>query len=524
MARSDETRRQGLLVAAKAGGLVLDSGALPGASRTRAEAVAPAQSEPGQDLPAEPLGASASPAALLGAGGRRRLLRPGWPLSVLFLGFPLWWVAGLSEVAFVLAALPMAAHLYTRRRVLVPRGFGIWLVFLLWMFIGVLVLHATAPGTISGGGSTRIFSFGYRAAVYIAITTVMLYVGNLSERDLPTRRVARLLGYMFVVTTIGGLLGVVLPSVTFHSLMDLVLPHSISAQPFVSDLIHPKFADVSTILGYSQARPVAPFAYANSWGANFALYLPFFLLTWLARGSGWRRVVGPFVIVVALVPVVYSLDRGLWLGLGIAALYFVVRYTLAGHWWVVQVGTVAAAIGLAVFFISPLHTVVSDRLANPHSNEGRSNLVSASVSATVQGSPLIGFGGPRQLQGTFSSINGGATDKCPACRTPPLGTQGTMWNVVLGQGLIGTALFLLFFMFQFARSARDRSPYAIVGCCVLVMFGVYLLVYDLLGAPMFTVMIACGLMWRIRTTRAAGAVALPTSLMAAGATRRPVQP
>lgn len=494
---AEETRWRVVRVTGKAGAPVLDSDVCSSTDMQPDTPTWLVDSVPDKCTPTHQPGPPTPRASALGVGERRRLLGPGWPLSVLFLGFPVWWVAGLSDIGFILAAIPMAVHLYRQRRVLTPPGFGIWLLFLLWMFIGVLVLQATAPGTVDGGGSTRIFSFGYRAAMYLAITTVLLYVCNLSERELPNRRVARLLAYMFIVTTVGGFLGVVLPSVTFHSLMELVLPHSISGQPFVSDLIHPKFALVSNILGYTQPRPVAPFAWANSWGANFALYLPFFLLAWVARGNGWRRIASPLVIMVALVPIVYSLDRGLWLGLGVAALYFVVRYTFGGHLWIIPVSLLAATIVIAVFFVSPLHTVVSDRIANPHSNEGRSNLVSASVSATVDGSPILGFGGPRQLQGTFASINGGATDKCPACQTPPLGTQGTMWNVVLGQGLIGTGLFLIFFITQFVRSARNWSPYAVAGCAVLLMFGVYLLVYDLLGPPMFTVMIACGLMWRV---------------------------
>ena len=35
-------------------------------------------------------------------------LRPGWPLSVGFLGFPLWWLLGLANVVLLVMTVPMA--------------------------------------------------------------------------------------------------------------------------------------------------------------------------------------------------------------------------------------------------------------------------------------------------------------------------------------------------------------------------------------------------------------------------------
>jgi len=44
-----------------------------------------------------------------------RLLKPGWPLSVLFLGFPVWWAMGLSQVIFLLVAvLSYSRRLFVR--------------------------------------------------------------------------------------------------------------------------------------------------------------------------------------------------------------------------------------------------------------------------------------------------------------------------------------------------------------------------------------------------------------------------
>ena len=48
--------------------------------------------------------------------------RPGWPLAVVFVPFPLWWALGMSEFICMFMAVPMALYLLRQRRVQVPRG------------------------------------------------------------------------------------------------------------------------------------------------------------------------------------------------------------------------------------------------------------------------------------------------------------------------------------------------------------------------------------------------------------------
>ena len=81
----------------------------------------------------------------------RTLLRPGWPLAVLFYGFPLWWALGLAHFIFFIASVPMGIELLRRSPVRAPRWFGIWLVFLVWVLFGTLTLWTHAPGTQYGG-------------------------------------------------------------------------------------------------------------------------------------------------------------------------------------------------------------------------------------------------------------------------------------------------------------------------------------------------------------------------------------
>jgi hypothetical protein len=128
-------------------------------------------------------------------GRRGRQLPNGWPLSALFLGFPLLWALGLASFVFVILAVPMAMELALRRGVRAPRGFGLWMLFLLWMLAGAAMSWADAPDAVpGGGGGGRLMVFAFRAAMYLAATIVLLYVLNADEKDLPTRRVVRLLG------------------------------------------------------------------------------------------------------------------------------------------------------------------------------------------------------------------------------------------------------------------------------------------------------------------------------------------
>ena len=189
--------------------------------------------------------------------------RKGWPLRLLYIAFPLWWAMGLSQAIFFIVAAVMAWQLWRRRLSLVPHGFGIWLLFLAWMGAGVLLLWAHAPGTVPGGGIARLFGYAVRAGWYAVVTIVMLYVANTS-RELPTLRVVRLLGYMFIVTAAFGFAAVLAPNADFPSLAELVLPHAVTSSNFIYALIHPSLASNSEFLGYVQPRPTAPFPFSNA--------------------------------------------------------------------------------------------------------------------------------------------------------------------------------------------------------------------------------------------------------------------
>ncbi len=434
--------------------------------------------------------------------GDRRLFGPGWPLKILFIGFPLWWVVGLSEPMCFVAGALMALELLHRRRLAFPRGFVVWAMFLAFVVGGVFLLQVDVFGAVPGGANTRYVTWAYRLAWYLTATTLMLYIGNL-RRELSLRDVTRTISWMFVTLTVGGLLAVLVPTFTFQSLMELVLPHRVDSIAFVRDLIHPSVAQLYTADGALNPRPSAPFPYANDWGVNYACLLPFFIATWFGKGAGWRRYVGPFIFVASLVPVIESQNRGLWLALVAMAAFLVVYSVMAGHLRLL-VSVLGASAALTVLvLVTPLSGVIEGKLSNDQqSTSTRSNLGEATFEGVRHTSPLVGVGTTRNVQGNFDSIAGGASATCPLCSPPSLGTQGQLWLVMFCQGFVGLALYLGFLLYQFFRHLRLHSPYVTVGLCALIAHFATMPFYNAIGPAILFVMAGVALMWRESSTPA----------------------
>ncbi len=161
---------------------------------------------------------------------------------------------------------------------------------------------------------------------------------------------------------------------------------------------------------------------------------------------------------------------------------------------VVTVGLLTSTILVLAF--SPLGTVFSERLEHQHSNERRGQLLAQTLKSTVDGSPVVGFGSTRDVQGSFFSIAGGATPDCGACGVPPLGTQGHIWQLIFAQGLVGALLFIAFFTLALTRCWRCRTTAETLCTFVLAFFALLFLIYDTLGMPVLTTMIVIGLVAR----------------------------
>lgn len=455
-------------------------------------------------LVASQAGPSATGESTPTSRSRRRswLFRPGSALTIVTVGFLGWWVLGLSQFIFLGAALVMALELAYHRRIHVPRGFGTWLLLLVWVVIGVALLNVDAPGAVPGDSSSRYLTWVYRLSWYLAATVAMVYVGTL-RRELSLTRVSRSLAWMFLATAIGGWLGILMPTLEFRSLAELVLslaepvlPHGLTNSSFVSFLVHPDVVQLYAGAATDTARPSAPFQYSNIWGLNFACYLPFFVHAWMGKAAGWRRYLAPVILLAALVPAVQSLNRGLWIALIAGAVIVAVRSALAGRIRLLVVGVVGVLLFALMLVLTPLGDLITTRLNNPTSNDTRASLGIATVQSVTEGSPIVGFGTTRNVQGTFTSIAGGASVDCPQCQPPALGTQGHLWLVIFSQGVLGLFFYLSFYLRLLWRVRHIRSDAVTVGMVALSAHLITLVVYDSIGMSMIAVGIGAAYLWR----------------------------
>jgi len=432
---------------------------------------------------------------------RRWLARhPAWPVTALLAGYPLWWALGLADFMFALLAIPMAAGMYAwkvrqHRSIRLPPGFGLWLLFLVVMLAGAAMLTLTAPDTVRSEVSHRVISFVNRAADYGGVTILLLYAGNLTERELSRRRLAWLLGLLAVYTAAGGMAGVLDPSFQFNSPALRLLPHSVQANSFIQASMHPGFAQLQNVIGVIQGRPKAPFDYTNAWGNCLSLLLGWLVVGWWVYGTRKQRVITVIVLVTAIVPLVYSLDRGVWIGLGFAICYIAVRMAARGK--VALLGAVFAGLTLAgiVILASPLQHIVGQRLSHGKSNTIRASLSTVAVE-DARSSPIIGYGDTRQQRGSPHSIAVGPTTNCQLCGQYAVGSNGQLWLLLVCSGFVGAALYVGFFGYAVWRYRRDTTPYGLAGTLALLLPFLYMFTYVAVVAPLALTMLSYALLWR----------------------------
>jgi hypothetical protein len=425
---------------------------------------------------------------------------PIWPIVALLAGYPLWWALGFGDFVFIVAAIPAAWRMIRWRRshtrtIRVPPGFGLWLLFLVVAVAGLTTISATAPGTLSSPVATRVLSFSVRTAGYLAVTALLLYAGNLTERELPRQRLAWLLGLVAIYTTAGGLAGVLAPSLSFSSPLLLMLPHHVQSNPYILAEMHPSLAQVQNVLGGSNGRPDAPFAYTNTWGNCLALLLPWLIAAWWARGTRRQRRIAATVLALSVIPAIYSLNRGLWLGLIVSVCYLAFRLAARGR--IALLATIFAGVALVAFvvLVTPLQSLIGQRLQNGGSDAHRAQLSGLAVNAALA-SPVVGFGDTRHEIGSVTSIAVGRTANCHQCGQMSVGNNGQLWLLLVCSGFVGAAFYLAFFGYGAWRFWRDSTPEGMAGVLVLVLTFVFMIAYDAVGAPLAFTMLTYAYLWR----------------------------
>ena len=402
---------------------------------------------------------------------RRVSLPPGWPLYVLVVGYPLWWVLGLSNFGWTLVAIPMLMYMVSHKVARVPRRFGIWLLFLTWMLLSSLTLS----------GSNAWLTYIYRVSAYLAATVTLLYILSVPRDLLPTRRLVLLLTDFWLLLLAGGYLGLVFARVSFPSIMEKLLPRGLVSNDYVYSLIHPRFAEVQHFIGYTIYRPSAPFFYTNWWGGNFGALFPIAIAAFGYLRTRRSRLLLAIALALAVPPIILSVNRGLWFSLGLGLFYALVRLALQG-----RVKATGLVLGLLIFVgsllvVTPLHATVEARLANPASNRGRFGVIEAAIEGTKQ-APLLGHGVPQPAPKDL--------------RIPNVGTGGLIWQVLYTTGFPGAALFVAWLISCLWGSRKGSPPiklWAHVGIVIIVL---QMVVYSMIPVEAVVLMILTALAFR----------------------------
>ncbi len=388
----------------------------------------------------------------------------------MFVLFPLWWLLGPGEAVWIVLAAVMVFYLARHGRVEVPRGFGIWLLFLVWMACSVV-------GIDSGG---RLLGFLFRALLYLTVTVVFVYVYNARTR-LTLRYVAGVLTVFWLVVVAGGYLGVLFPLLTVQTPFGLLFPPSISSNELVQEMIVRRVSQYNPT-GWLKLdpRPSAPFLYTNGWGNAYSMLTPivvaYLILVRRERRFWWLLLAIP----LSFVPAFLTLNRGMFIGLGLAIVYVSVRAIARGSLTAILALAALVILVGAAFAVLPIEQRLSERVEVSSSTQDRASLYAETFSRTLE-SPLFGFGAPRPS----ASAN-----------IPSAGTQGQLWMVMFSHGFPGAALFMGWLVFAFFRSIRARDPVLVACNTVLLVVIVESTYYGIMTTGLLVAMLAAALTMR----------------------------
>jgi hypothetical protein len=464
---------------------------------------------PGQDGQGSGQAANGRPAPWPAepARPRRTLFErdPAWPITAMLVGWPLWWALGIGGYMPLFVAVPLGWRLYRwratgSRRIKVPPAWGVWLLFLIMMVASVTMVSQQAPGTIPSPVSHRAISWALRAVQYIAVTVILLYAGNLTESEYPRRRLAWQLGLVAIYGIIFGFLDLAGAGVTFTSPLSVLVPSSLQqGDPTIYNMLHPSLNQAHLFSG--RGRPSAPFIYTNWWGENVMFLAPWLLVAWRAKGTRRerrQRLIATAVLSVAIIPIILSFNRGVWIAVVCTGLYLAVRFVRQGG-----LGRLGALLGVVLLLVvvvlaSPLRAAIQTRLSSAGSATGRANLAVLVAEGIVE-SPMLGYGDTRHARGSQDSITLGRTavgGGCSQCGNADVGVNGQFWLLLYTDGIPAALFYVSFFAVGVWRFRRDKTPYGVAGLLVLLLSFVFMFVYTQLGPPLSFMMLGYVLLWK----------------------------
>lgn len=402
------------------------------------------------------------------ATGRAAL--PRWPFTAMLALFPLWWGFGLAEMAWIPLAGCMLALMMRRGAIQVPRGFAIWLLF-------IILMGASVIGIDTSG---RLIGFVYRTLLYLTVTIVFVYVYNAREK-LTTRYVLGVFSLFWLWAVLGGFAGIIAPEFSFRTPLAYILPQGLQSNELIGEMVVRRLTQYNPDSWLAlDPRPSAPFLYTNGWGNVYSITLPMVVayLTMIRRGKVFWLLL--LAIPLSLIPAFLTLNRGMFIGLAVAAAYLFFRFAMAGRLREVAlltvIGVIAAVGAIALDVVSKL----TDRVETSSSTEDRANLYEETFVRTMQ-SPLFGYGAPRP------SFTDGA---------PSAGTQGHLWMVMFSHGFPAVICFMGALVWMFFATVRGRSAAMLILHTVQLVIIVEVFFYGVLPNGLILTLPAAALAMR----------------------------
>ncbi|WP_298040049.1 O-antigen ligase [uncultured Microbacterium sp.] len=399
-----------------------------------------------------------------------RTVLPRWPFTAMLALFPLWWALGLGQMAWIPLAGCMVVLMVRRGGIEIPRGFALWLLFF-------VLMCASIVGVDTSG---RLIGFVYRALLYATVTVVFVYVYNARE-SLTLRYVLGVFSLFWLWAVIGGFAGIFAPEFSFRTPLAYVLPQGLQANELVGEMVVRRLTQYNPDSWLAlDPRPSAPFLYTNGWGNVYSITLPLVVayMTLIRRGRRFWALMA--AIPLSLIPAFLTLNRGMFIGLFVAAAYLFFRFVLAGKVReVLTLGIIGVIAGIAAVLLD-VGSKLQGRVETSSSTEDRANLYEETFTRTLQ-SPLFGYGAPRP------SFTEGA---------PSAGTQGHVWMVMFSHGFPALLCFLGALAWLFFATWRGRSTAMLVLNAVQLVILVEVFFYGVLPDGLILTLPAAALVIR----------------------------
>jgi hypothetical protein len=396
------------------------------------------------------------------------LLRPGWIVYALFVLNPVFWLMGLGAFIWPMAALPLLIWVLLHPGLKRPPTVAAFAVYVAWSAFSLIRVDRL----------TRAISFGFRYAVFITALCLAYYVYN--ERRVSRATFIDWVAMLWIWAIIGGYLGLIFPYARLpFTPASLLLPQSITSDDFVTHLVRPRFAQVQNVFGVPIPRPTTLFAFTNEWGANVGLLTPFFVAATLYSNNTRRRRAGMFGLLIAIPPMILSVNRGLWLSMGAIVALVAVRSFVAGRTAPLKMLAFGIVVIGALLIATPVGDVVTGRLSE--SDAGARAGIYAEAWAGAKESPILGWGSPRPSVNPYS---------------PPVGTHGHLWYTMFAHGLVALALYMAWMSWTMYRVIHRHDPVSIALASVVFVGALQMFFYNAFPSPLPIILIAIGLIYR----------------------------